>query len=60
VQISVGQRRERHGHSSAREGKVTDVLGNVLVQGRTEAQEFPGFSAVYNSLGEPFSLSWEP
>jgi hypothetical protein len=61
VWISMGQRRERsHGHLWAREGKVMDALGNMLVQGRTEAQEFPGLSAVYNSLSGPLSLLREP
>jgi hypothetical protein len=58
--ISMGQRRESHGHPWAREGKVMDALGNMLVQGRTEAHEFPGLSAVYNSLSGPLSLLREP
>jgi hypothetical protein len=44
----------------AREGKVTNVLGNTLVQGRTKAQNSLGLYAVYNSLSGPFSMLWDP
>jgi hypothetical protein len=58
--ISMGKRRERHRHPWAREGKVMDALGNMLVQGHTKAQEFLGLSVVYNSLSRPLSLLPEP
>jgi hypothetical protein len=59
-QIFMGQRRESHGCPDVREGKVMDVLGNMLVQGRTEAHESLGLFAVYNSLSGPLSLLREP
>jgi hypothetical protein len=37
-----------------------DALGNMLVQGHVEAQEFLGLYAVYNSLSGPLFLLQEP
>jgi hypothetical protein len=52
----MGLRMEIHRHPWAREGKVMDAMGNMLVQGHIEAQEFLGFFAVHNSLSGPLSL----
>jgi hypothetical protein len=68
---SMGLSLDSHGYPWVREGKVMDVHGSekgksqmhwetCVVQGRTTTQEFPGLSAVYNSLSGPFSLLREP
>jgi hypothetical protein len=46
--------------STGQEGKVMYASGNMLVQGSYNNTEFPGLSAVYNSLSGPFSLLREP
>jgi hypothetical protein len=56
----MGHRRESHGCPWVTEGKVMDFSQKHARIGRTTTHEFPGLSAVYNSLSGPFSLLREP